>query len=238
MRRAALALAATGLCLPAAAADLNSLQLLTQPEFRRLAEDIGAVLSYKSLLPAEAAGITGFDVGVAVTGTELQNRDVWRKATLGGDIPRNLPTTSLRVSKGLPFGFDIGASYASVPTTGLRALGGEIRWAVLPGSIALPAVAVRASVSSLREVSQLSARTTGLDISVSKGFAILTPYIGAGVVRTVARPEGALLLREERFTQNKVFGGVAASLGLARLTLEADRTGDAPSVSAKLSVGF
>ena len=232
---ALIALAAAPL---AHAAEISTLQLLTQSEFRRLAEDIGSVMSYKAMGPAEAGGVTGFDIGLVTTGTQLQNRDVWRKAAAGADVPSTLPTVGVRVNKGLPFNIDVGAAYSTVPTTSFRSLSGEVRWAVLPGSTVTPAVAVRLSGSSLRNVSQLSATTTGLDVSVSKGFAMLTPYAGAGVVRTWARPEGTALLREERFNQSKVYAGVAASLGLARLTVEADRTGDATSVGAKLSVGF
>jgi hypothetical protein len=222
----------------AQAADLNTLQLLTQGEFRLLSEDLGAAVSFKPMIPAESMGITGFDIGVTVTGTKLQNRDVWRKAAAGADVPQYLPVPTIRVHKGLPLNIDIGASYSQIPSTNIRVIGGELRWAVLPGSTVLPAVAIRGSLSSLEGVDQLKLRTAGVDISVSKGFAFVTPYAGIGTVRVNATPDGSTGKAKESFSQGKVFAGVNINLGLTNLLFEADKTGDATSYGAKVGFRF
>ena len=67
---------------PAFAADIDSIQLLSQNEFRLLSQDLGAALSFKPLIPSEALGITGFDLGVAVTGTKLGNDAILKKAPI------------------------------------------------------------------------------------------------------------------------------------------------------------
>src|SRR5260221_4287707 len=90
--------------LPVAAKDIN-IQPLNQSDFHALSEDLGAALSYKPLTPTAPLGITGFDVGIAVTDTKLQNSAVFAKA--GADIS-NAAVPSLRVNKGLPFGIDVG----------------------------------------------------------------------------------------------------------------------------------
>ncbi|MGA9033740.1 MAG: hypothetical protein WB402_14590 [Sulfuricaulis sp.] len=61
---------------PAIAADsIDQINLLNQTEFRNLSEDLGAVASYKGVIPATPLGLTGFDIGVEVSATTLQNPD-------------------------------------------------------------------------------------------------------------------------------------------------------------------
>jgi hypothetical protein len=222
----------------ASAAEFNSLQLLTQAQFRGVSEDLGAALSFKPLIPSEALGLTGFDIGVAVTGTKLQNRAAFQTAAGGASVPDSLPVPTLRVHKGLPLNIDIGVSYASVPSVNVRAIGGELRWAVLPGSTVVPAVALRASVTSLSGVDQLKLNTTGLDVSISKGFAMFTPYAGLGTVRVKSDPQGSATQATESFNQGKVFAGVNLSLGLVNFAFEGDKTGDATSYGVKFGLRF
>ncbi len=233
-------LIAAGLCTAAGAyaADINNLGALAQPAFRGLSEDLGAALSYKPLVPAEPLGITGFDVGFAVTGTKLQNRATFQTAASGTSVPATLPVPTLRLHKGLPLNIDLGVSYAAVPSSNIRLIGGELRWAVLAGGVATPAVALRASMTSLSGVDQLKLNTTGLDVSISKGFAMLTPYAGIGTVRVKSDPKGTGGLVTESFSQGKVFGGLNLSLGLLNLAFEGDKTGDATSYGMKFGLRF
>lgn len=232
---AATTLLATG---GAHALEINTLNLLTQSEFRALSEDLGAALSYKALVPAESLGVIGFDIGVGVTATELQHRDVLAKAAAGATVPKMLPVTSVRVVKGLPFGIDIGAALGRVPTTGATTTGGELRWAFVPGGVLTPALAVRVSYSQLSGIDQLKASSTGLDVSISKGFLFATPYLGIGSVTTRTQVTGTTLLKSERFNQTRVFGGVNINLGLVNLAVEADKTGDATSYGVKAGLRF
>lgn len=236
-RRVAAALLAAA-ATPALAADINSIQLLSQSEFRRLSEDLGAALSFKPLIPSEALGITGFDLGAAVTGTRLKNAAIFEKASSGGDVPSVLPVPTLRLHKGLPLNLDAGVALSQVPGTNIRYTGGELRWAILPGSTLTPAVAIRATLTRLTGVDQLDFDTKSLDVSISKGFANVTPYGGIGQVWVRSTPRGVPALRGEDFTQTKVFGGLNVNFGLANLAFEADRTGDATTVGAKLGFRF
>jgi len=76
-----------------------------------------------------------------------------------------------------------------------------------------------------------------LEITASKGFLLLTPYAGAGVVKTTVTPNDIGTLTEESFSQKKVFVGVTINLGFA-ITLEADRTDDYRTYSAKVGFRF
>ena len=210
---------------------------LTQQEFRLFSEDMGAALSYKPLLPAEPLGITGFDVGVEVTATQLAHPAIFDKASNNSSI-KTLMVPKVHLDKGLPFGIDVGAFVSKVPNSNISLTGAEIRYAFIPGGIAMPAVAVRATYSHLSGVSQLSFDTRGIDLTVSKGVAMLTPYAGIGEVWVDSTPQQVATLKAERFTLTKYYVGTNVNLGLMNLDLEADRTGDATSYGVKLGLRF
>lgn len=65
-------IATTFFSLAAQADDLNNLGALSQAKFQTLSEDLTAALSYKAVAPAEPLGLTGFDIGIEVTGTSLE----------------------------------------------------------------------------------------------------------------------------------------------------------------------
>src|SRR5712691_2917403 len=118
--------------LPVIAKDINQLQNLNQGEFRLFSEDLAAALSYKPLTPTEPLGITGFDLGLAVTDTKLQHSDLFSRATSGGvssTVESALPVPSLRLNKGLPFDVDFGVMLGFVPGSNIRLWGGELRYA-------------------------------------------------------------------------------------------------------------
>lgn len=230
-------LLAAAVALPATAADINTLNRLSQAQFRLLSEDLAAALSYKALIPAEPLGITGFDLGVAITGTDLKNSQLLSLAANNDDVPSLLPLATLRAHKGLPFNIDVGASYTQVPDSNIKLWGGEVRWAVLEGSTVMPAVALRGSYSSTSGIDQLKLRTSGVDVSVSKGFVMFTPYAGIGQVWVKSTPQGIAALREESFNATRVFAGVNVNLGV-NLAFEVDNTGGVTSYGAKVGLRF
>lgn len=237
-RFAAVALALAAFASPArAAGDLDSIFLLNQSQFRLLSEDLGAALSYKPVLPAEPLGVTGFDLGLEMTVVNLENSGVFELATLG-DAPSTLVIPKVHVHKGLPFGIDIGAFLAAVPDSNISNWGAELRYAILKGGAATPAVAVRASYTALEGVDELKLNTTGLDISISKGFTFLTPYAGIGTVWVNSSPQGIATLTEEEFSLTKYFVGLNMNFAFINVAFEGDKTGDTSSYSAKLGWRF
>jgi hypothetical protein len=223
---------------PALAAEFDQLILLTQAEFRQLAEDLGSTLSYKPLQPTEAIGFPGFDIGVAVTGTKIKNRDLFVRATGDSDFPSTVLVPTVRVGIALPWDFDLNAMYSSVPKTGISLAGAALSWAVYNGSTLLPAFGVRASYTKMFGVDQLDFYSTGLDASISKGFGPFTPYIGGGKVWSESTPHSVTALQRESLGQTKIFAGVALKITLVNLVVEVDRTGDANTYGAKLGLKF
>jgi len=223
------------LSLPAVARDLD-ISGLTQAQFRLLSEDLGATLSYKPLTPTEPLGVTGFDMGIAATGTKLENSAVFLQAS-GKDLS-TAPVPSLRFNKGLPLGIDVGLMAGGIPGTDARVWGAELRYAVLEGGAAVPAIGIRGSYTKLAGVDQLDFDTKGLDISLSKGFAFFTPYAGVGRVWAASTPKGVPSLSKEAFSENKVFVGANLNFGVTNVVFEGDRTGEATSYGLKFGFRF
>lgn len=241
-RRIIAGLGLLALTTAAQAADYNidDLQNASQTNFRLLSEDLGAALSYKPVAPAEPLGLSGFDLGIEVSSTKVQHPEAWQDA-LGSSAPSSIVVPKLHLHKGLPLDFDIGAFYATVPSSNIDLVGAELKYALVKGGTATPAVAARATYTKLSGVEQLAFDTTGVELAISKGFAMFTPYAGIGRVKVNSEPQGDAAgpgrLSKESFSQSKSYVGVNINLGL-NIALEADKTGDASSYSVKFGIRF
>lgn len=223
---------------PAWAQQIDRLEgIVNQADFRLLSEDLGAALSYHAQIPTEPLGATGFDIGVGVTAAKLRNVALLQRVT-SDDVDATLYVPTLRAHKGLPLGFDIGLMYASIPGSNIRYTGGELRYAILKGGVASPALGVRGSFTKLSGVDQLAMSTRGVDVSISKGFAFVTPYAGLGRVWVKSDPHGTAGLRVEEFSLNKAFVGVGMNFAALNLNVEGDKTGDVTSYSLKIGLRF
>lgn len=203
-----------------------------QSNFRALSEDLGSALSYKPITPPTSLGWTGFDIGAEATYTQLAKSEAVITKLAGTSIP-GLVVPKVHVYKGLPFDLDVGAFYSAVPSTNIQLMGGELRYGILPGSMVLPAVGVRGAFTKLSGVDKLTLDTKSVDISISKGFLMVTPYAGAGMVWVNSSADVAGVTSES-FTQTKYYAGANVNLGLMNVALEWDQTGSAQSYGAKL----
>jgi hypothetical protein len=204
-----------------------------QTAFRALSEDLGSALSYKALTPPTSLGWTGFDIGVEATYTQMAKSEATLKTLTGGTSVPGLIVPKLHAYKGLPFDIDVGAFISQEPTTGIQVTGAEIRYGILPGSMALPAIGLRGAFTQLSGVDKLSFSTTSVDLSISKGFLMFTPYAGVGLVQVSSSTSAVASITSESFTQNKYFAGGNFNMGLMNIAVEWDQTGDAQSYGAK-----
>ena len=218
-----------------AASDIDNISLLSQDVFKDLTTDLGAALSYKAITPAEPLGSMGFDIGFEVTSTKLETTAL--EDATSGSVSDQLLIPKLHAHVGLPLGFDVGAFYSSVPDSNIDLIGGELRYAIYDGGTLSPAVAIRGTFSQLSGVSELDLTTRGLELSISKGFAMFTPYAGVGTV-WIDSDTSVTTLESESLTKNKYFLGFNLNLGLMNITAETEKTGDNASTSAKIGVRF
>lgn len=207
-----LAVAVIGIAAPAMAKTVIDLPPgYTQDQFKKLSTDIGLAISYMPLAPAEPLGnkLPGFDIGIEATSVNIDRGEpYWSLA--GVDIPSTLVFPKLHAQVGLPFiPIDIGAVYAKVPDSDIEYWGAELKWAIIRGGTVTPAVAIRGAYTKLQGVDVLDINTKSLDISISKGFTILTPYAGVGGVWISSEEnDPSISLEKEDITEVKGFVGL------------------------------
>jgi hypothetical protein len=220
-----------------AADKIDNVSALAQAQFKLLSEDLASATSYKALTPAEPLGVTGFDIGIEVTDTSLENRAVFNTACSGcGESHLVIP--KLHLHKGLPMGFDVGLMYSSTANADISLTGLELRYANIEGGMAMPAVATRITWSQLDGVDELELESKGIEVTISKGFAMFTPYAGIGQNWVDSKPAASTGLAAEDFTQTKFYVGLNMNLGLLNFDFEADQTGDAQTLGAKVGFRF
>lgn len=219
-----------------AANNIDQIGALSQSDFHDLSRDMGAALSYKAVVPIEPLGIAGFDLGLEVTATRLQYRDAWNRAS-SGSAPSTVYVPKLHLHKGLPGGFDVAAFYATVPNSNVDLWGAELRYALIQGGAATPALGLRGTYSRVSGVEQLDFSTRGIELGISKGFTLVTPYAGIGRVWVDSEPRVGTLAAEH-FSETKLYAGVNLNFVLGNLALEGDRVGDTTSYSAKFGFRF
>jgi len=218
--------------------DIQLSSSLGQAAFEDFTEEVGLAISYLPLSPAEPLGTLGLDVGIEVTAAKITKDSAFWLETIGEKPPSVIPLPKLHIQKGLPFGIDLGAVYTKVPSSNIAMAGGEIKWAFVAGNAVLPAIAIRASYTKLIGVDDLDLETIGADLSLSKGFAFLTPYAGYGQVWIRGKEKlPGLDLKEVRVSLPKPFVGFKASFLLVNVVLEADFA-DVPLYTGRLNIGF
>ena len=169
---------------------------------------------------------------VEMTATNMEHSSLFDKASSSSGFD-TLPIAKLHVHKGLPFNFDVGAFLSTAPDSNIKLMGAELRYAFIEGGVTMPAIALRGTYTRLSGVDQLDFDTRGVELTISKGFAMLTPYAGIGKVWSTSTPHVAPLT-EEDFSQDKYFVGANLNFGLMNLAVEGDKTGDAASYGVKL----
>ena len=221
--------------LPAMAGDFTSLGNLAQDEFRRVSEDLGAAAAYKGVTPATPLGLVGFDVGIELTSTKIENSSLFGLAGAGSQSELLVP--KLHIYKGLLANLDIGAFIGGMPDLSGALYGADLRWAFIDDTLTMPAMAVRLSGTMTNSLGGVDVATVGIDLMISKKFAMVTPYGGIGAVRVQAKPDAAGL-SEEKFNMSRVFAGLNVNLAVMNIAFEAEKMGDNTSLSAKLGWRF
>ncbi len=157
---------------------------ISQNGFEEFIKEFGSSLLFNPMAPAEPLGMLGFDVSLETVVTDISDdKEFWINLVSDNNPSTYLPIPRLHVQKGLPFNIDVGAMYVSVPSTNITLWGLEAKYAILEGSTLTPAVSVRTSYTSLSGVDDISINTQTLDVLVSKGFLMFTPYAGISLFR-------------------------------------------------------
>ena len=189
---------------------------------------------------ASPLGLTGFDLFVEATyAPEFDDPSfAGSGGAIRGDLTGGfLSVGRIGVRKGLPGGVDLGVSYGRALGSDLDVLAGEVQWAFVKGGAATPALALRLAGGGSEGSDAYELRQLGAELVLSKGFAVVTPFVGGGIVRsdgTFRRAAGELTVDS---TQGVVFGGLTLHLLVPRITVEVER-GETLQGVLRVGIGF
>jgi hypothetical protein len=106
----------------------------------------------------------------------------------------------------------------------------------------MPAIAIRGAYTKLSGVDALDLSTKSLDLSISKGILIFTPYAGVGEVWITSDPHNTpsalFQLQKEDITKAKFFVGSKVKIfPFVNLVVEGDFS-NVQEYSARLNLNF
>lgn len=170
--------------------------------FAKLINQYGALIAPNAMHSARTTGFGGFHLSFEVAMTTLDhNADYMQKGTQGkfddtakkastinNDPASILPVYSLKVRKGFPFGFEVGAQVGYVGSSSIVTGGADVRLSLLEGFRKgalgiLPDLAVGGGVRTISGTPQFNLTVASFDVQISKPLpvadsSVITPYVG------------------------------------------------------------
>lgn len=156
---------------------------LTQSQWHRFVEQVGAIASFKSLASAKTLGKMNFNIALDNAYTPVDQRDLaWINTFVHPDetcpLGDQITYPTIRGSMGVSDNMDVGAYWTTAPGANYGMVGGEFKYAFLAESKKYPAAAIRTSFTLLTGVPDFNLNIYSVELMASKKIAILTPYVG------------------------------------------------------------
>jgi hypothetical protein len=224
--------------LPAAAWDVRP--DASAADFRDFARRFASAAYAYPGHPAKALGITGFEAFAEASYDDTFDEQPFFPGAVDGDLDAGiLSVARVGIRKGLPGHVDLGVSLAEAVGTDLRLATAEVQWAFVDGGAVSPAVALRLTGTRTQGGGAFTLDQAGVEVLASKGFPLLTPYIGGGVVTSRARLDrsGGLSDLSETHTQPIAYAGLRLSLLIPKITAEIQR-GETTQYAVRVALGF
>lgn len=187
---------------------------------------------------ASPLGLIGFDVYADAAVDREFDDEPFAETVIDGDLNGDLLAFArVGARKGLPGGIDLGVAYG-------RALGGDVdlvsadlQWAIVEGGPLKPALGLRLTGSRTVNAEAYELDQYGAEVLLSKGFAILTPYVGGGVVHSKGTLTSDARTLEDTHTRGIFYGGLTLNLLLPKITVEVEKA-EVVQWSARISIGL
>ena len=218
-----------------------------------ISKNMAAIFAHRSLAPAATlgGGVLGAEIGLDVNYVNLDTAPLKRLVspqTLDSkyDISA-IPVPTLSAAFGLPVvPLDVAVNYfPSVSGTSL--MSAEVKYGVMEGGVALPAVSVSANYSKATLGDTFDVTSYGADVSISKGFGVgvkFVPFAGVGYlssnmsINDKAKPTATTIKTSYDSTATKLKAGAAIELGVFNLVGQWDKIGDYSAYSARIGLKF
>lgn len=186
---------------------------------------------------ASPLGLVGFAIYADATYDRDFDGEPFVATAIDGDFTGGfLSVARVGARKGLPGGIDLGLSYGRTLGGDVKLVSAELQYALIKGGLLSPALGVRVTGTRTTGSGAYDLDQYGAELLLSKGFTVLTPYIGAGVVRSKGTLESSLgTSLEDTTTRGVIYGGLTLNLLLPKITFEVEK---ADVVQGAVRVGF
>jgi hypothetical protein len=175
--------------------------------FAQLIAQYGAAVAPSAMHSARTTGYGGFMLAIEGDFTSIDSgSSYWQQGTQGPQDPTTknfsivnknppgfLQLYNLKISKGLPFGFELAANFGYLAQTSIFTIGADIRWSLFEGfrtgvPAFFPELAVGGGVRTITGTDQFQLTVASADGELSKpipiaGTVVLTPWIGYQFMR-------------------------------------------------------
>jgi hypothetical protein len=183
---------------------------------------------------AAPLGITGWEVFVDASYDEGFDDEPFADTVLDDDLTGGfLSVGRIGARKGLPGGIDLGLSYGRALGGDIELLSGELQYAFWRGGALKPALSLRLTGTQTQGSSRYDLEQYGAELLLSKGFTVLTPFVGVGAVYS----KGRLGDLEEDGTEAVAYVGATLNLLLPKITVAVEK-GEALQGTVRIGFGF
>ncbi len=190
---------------------------LDNAAFAQLMAQYGAAIAPTAMHSARTTGYGGFELSIeaALTGIDTGSSscqangtgcNYWQKGTQG---PQNLTSQNfssvnqappsmlqlyaIKITKGLPFGFELSGNFGYLAQSSIYTIGADVRWSLFEGfrtgiPAIFPELAVGGGVRTITGTDQFQLTVASADGQISKpipiaGTVVLTPWVGYQFLR-------------------------------------------------------
>jgi hypothetical protein len=222
--------------LPAAAWDVNG--DAPAQDFHAFNQHFSADAYHYPRHGAAPLGLIGFDVSVEASLDRGFDNERFASIVVNGNLTGGaLSVARVAVRKGLPGGVDLGVAYGQALGGDVKLASADLQWAILHGGLLSPAVSVRFTGTETVSSRAYDLRQYGAEVLVSKGFTVLTPYAGVGIVHSRGRLDGRHQSLEETGNRGVAYAGLTLNLLLPKITVEVEKA-DVVQASVRVGIGL
>jgi hypothetical protein len=187
---------------------------------------------------AAPLGLLGFEVYADATyDSSFDSQSFNDTAVKGSYTGGFLSVARVGARKGLPGGVDIGLSYAKALGGDVNLVSGEIQYAIFSGGVLAPALSVRVTGTRTIDAKAYRLDQYGAELLLSKGFPLVTPYVGAGFFRGKGTLDSALRSLSDTTTRPVLFAGVTLSVLVPKIHIEVEK-GETLQASVRVGIGL
>jgi hypothetical protein len=185
---------------------------------------------------AAPLGLIGFEVYADATYDSSFDSQPFFKTAVDGNLPGGvLSVGRVGIRKGLPGGLDLGISYGEALGSQVKLVSVEAEYALIKGGLLEPALGLRVTGTQSVGSGPYDLHQYGAELLLSKGFAVLTPYIGAGLTYSRGRLGHGPLELTDNATRAVAYAGLRLNLLLPKIVVEVEK---GEVVQGAVRIGF